>query len=79
MKYSLITNVQLFMLALLIGLTSSLVTISFNLWQQRELLPVVQVDQLGQCIAVVNMENGHAFTCNDIGVVLRQYRTQRQD
>jgi type IV secretory pathway TrbF-like protein len=75
-KYSIITSSQLFVLAMLIGIISSLLTISFTIWYKREMLPIVQVDQLGQCISVVNVENGHAFTCNDLGVVLRQYRTQ---
>lgn len=27
------------------------------------------------CIKVVNYENGHAFNCQDVNVVLRRYRT----
>jgi hypothetical protein len=26
------------------------------------------------CVKVVNYENGHAFNCNDVNVILRKYR-----
>ena len=38
-------------------------------------LPEVHVNAKdNSCIKVVNYENGHAFNCQDVDVVLRKYR-----
>ena len=37
-------------------------------------LPVVNYDKTGACTSVQNYENGHAFNCADVDVLLRRYR-----
>ena len=74
MRYTTLSSVQLFMLALLMSLSTA-VLVSINTWyQETRLLPEVHVDKAGACIKVVNFENGHAFNCNDVDVLLRRYR-----
>lgn len=75
MKYNLVTNVQLIFASTLMGLIAGLVTVSYLLWQDYRTLPIVVKTQGGQCVKVINFINGHAFTCNDVDVILRQYRT----
>lgn len=46
-----------------------------NYINQYRLLPEVYVSETDEkCIKVVNFENGHAFTCNDVDVILRRYK-----
>jgi len=74
MRYTTLSSVQLFLLALLMSLSTA-VLVSINTWyQETRLLPEVHVDKAGACIKVVNFENGHAFNCNDVDVLLRRYR-----
>jgi hypothetical protein len=74
MRYTVISNVQLFLLAILIGLFSASAVVLNSMYLSYKLLPQVITDKSGQCVKVVNFENGHAFTCQDVDVVLRQYR-----
>ncbi len=75
MRYITLTSWQLFILSFLMSvLVAALVSI--NTWyMETRLLPEVHVDDSGQCIKVVNFENGHAFNCQDVNVILRRYRT----
>lgn len=70
-----VSGKQLFMFAVLVSIiTSSLIGIN-NYINQYRLLPEVQVSATDdKCVKVVNFENGHAFTCNDVDVILRRYR-----
>lgn len=69
-----LSALQLIVLALLMSLITS-VLISINTWWiDTRLLPQVYQDQAGTCIKVVNFENGHAFNCQDVGILLRRYR-----
>jgi hypothetical protein len=75
MKFVIISNLQLFVLAILVAVLSS-IGVSINTWiMDTRLLPEVHIDTTGQCVKVVNFENGHAFNCNDVNVLLRRYRT----
>ena len=60
--------------ALLSIITASLIGIN-NYVNQYRLLPEVHFSASDEkCIKVVNFENGHAFTCNDVDVILRRYK-----
>ena len=73
-RYTTLSAAQLFMLALLMSLLTA-VLVSINTWyQETRLLPEVHVDKTGACVKVVNFENGHAFNCQDLDVLLRRYR-----
>lgn len=76
MKYNLINNAQLIFASVLMGLIAGLITVSYLIWQDYRTLPIVTKTRAGQCIKVVNFVNGHAFTCSDVDVVLRQYRSE---
>lgn len=70
-----ITTKQLILFSLLISvIVSALIGIN-NYFNQYRLLPEVHVSVADdKCVKVVNFENGHAFTCNDVDVILRRYR-----
>lgn len=76
MKYTILSNIQLFILSILVGLFSASAVVLNSWYQSYVLLPRVVTDATGQCIKVVNYENGHAFTCQDVDVTLRRYRRQ---
>jgi hypothetical protein len=74
MRYTTLSTFQLLLLAIVMSVMVA-VLISINSWyQDYRLLPEVFVDGAGACIKVVNFENGHAFNCNDVNVLLRRYR-----
>ena len=53
--------------------TAALIGIN-NYINQYRVLPIAYYGADEKCIKVVNFENGHAFTCNDVDVLLRRYR-----
>jgi len=55
------------------------VLMCINTWyMDYRLLPVVHKDASGTCTKVENFENGHAFNCADVDVILRRYRTPNE-
>lgn len=75
MRFVTLSAIQLAILTFLMALLTAAL-VSINTWfLDTRLLPEVHVDAAGQCIKVVNFENGHAFNCNDVNVTLRRYRT----
>lgn len=73
-KYYQVSNLQLFVMALLIGIiAAALITINIMV-REYLLLPTVLVDRDDKCASVVNYKNGDAYTCADVGVILRNYR-----
>jgi hypothetical protein len=74
MRYTSLSNAQLFILALLMSVFVAIL-VSINSWYQDfRLLPEVHIDKTGACLKVVNFENGQAFNCDDVNVLLRRYR-----
>jgi hypothetical protein len=74
MRYATLSTIQLLILAVFMSLSVA-VLVSINSWYQDfRLLPEVHQDKAGTCVKVVNFENGHAFGCNDVNVLLRRYR-----
>ena len=73
-RYMTMTMFQVFLLALLMGLLAAGLVVLNSMWRDYNLLPQVIVNPAGECIKVVNLENGHAFTCPDRDVLLRRYR-----
>lgn len=74
MRYTNLNHVQLFVLALLVGLISGGIVVAVKKYEELKLLPIVTVSPTGECIKVTNFENGHAFTCQDRDILLRKYR-----
>lgn len=75
MRYSVLSNFSIFILSILISILVA-VLVSINSWYlDLRYLPKVYQDKTGACVKVDNYENGHAFTCQDLNVLLRRYRT----
>ena len=78
MKYSTLSTLELLMMTVLMSVITALL-VSVNTWYMSfSQLPRVHVDQAGACVKVENFQNGHAFNCNDVDVLLRQYRKSTQ-
>ena len=75
MRYIVLSWLQLVALSSLIALLAAALVSINTTYSNLSLLPEVHLDGNGQCLKVVNFENGHAFNCNDVNVVLRRYRT----
>ena len=73
-RYTTLTYTQLFILAIIVGLISAGLVLAAMRYEQLKLLPEVAVTPGGECIKVTNYENGHAFGCPDVDVLLRKYR-----
>lgn len=73
MRFVTLTYAQMLVMAILVGLIASAVLIGFKSWHDNKLLPQVFKDANGLCVKVVNFENGHAFGCPDVDVLLRRY------
>ena len=74
MKYTTLTNLQLFFMTVLIGLIAGVVSVGASMYREYQVLPVVHMSG-ADCVKVVNYQNGHAFSCPDVDVLLRQYRS----
>jgi hypothetical protein len=70
-----ISGWHLFFLAIAISVINVAAIIVFLTYKEIEKMPIVHFNEQGNCIKVVNIENGHAFNCNDVDVLLRQYKT----
>ncbi len=77
-RYYSISGVQLFMMALLVGVISSAITTINMSVKEYLLLPEVVMTKEGKCGAVINYRNGDAFNCADVGVILRNHRTKTE-
>jgi len=76
MRFVTLTQLQLFIFSIIVGLISGGLVIGFMKVEDNKLLPVVTFTTNGQCVKVVNFENGHAFGCPDVDVLLRRYRKE---
>ena len=74
MRYVNLTSFQLFLMTLLMGLIAAAFSIGAGMYREYRLLPEVVRNSAGECVKVVNYENGHAFNCTDVNVLLRRYR-----
>lgn len=78
MRYTLLTTPQLLILCVSMSIMTA-VLVSINSWYlDYRNLPVVYTDTSGACLKVENFENGHAFNCDDVDVILRRYRTPHE-
>jgi len=78
LRYATLSTLQLLCLAIVMSLLTA-VLVSINMWyMDYRILPVVFRDASGTCTKVENFENGHAFNCADVDVILRRYRTPNE-
>ena len=78
-KYFLVSNAQFFIMSLLIGIIASAVLIINSSVKDYLELPIVQLSQDGKCVSVSSYKNGEAFSCNDVGIILRNYRIKKSN
>lgn len=76
MRFVTLSQFQLFFMSVIVGLIASGAVIGFNKYEEIKLLPIVTFTAGGECVKVVNFENGHAFSCPDVDVLLRRYRKE---
>jgi hypothetical protein len=62
-------------MAITIGvIASAIITINTGIMEYLQLPVVTMVDD--KCVLVANYKNGEAYTCNDVGTILRKYRVK---
>ena len=74
MKFMVVSTAQLVVLSVATSVITTILTAGFFLFMDYRTLPTVFKDPAGACLKVENVENGHAFNCNDVDVVLRRYK-----
>jgi hypothetical protein len=78
-KYSMVSIWQLLVATILMSILVA-VLVSINSWYMvYSTLPKVHFAADGSCLKVENFQNGQAFNCNDVGVLLRQYRSVKNE
>lgn len=77
MKYTQASNLQFTLMAVLIAVIITVLNVAASFYLDTRNLPIVTNDLRGDCVRVLNVENGHAFTCNDINITLRRYRIEK--
>lgn len=76
-RYYQVSGFQIFIACVLVGVIAAALVVINNRVQDYLLLPVVIKTEDGKCAAVENYRNGEAFTCGDVGVILRNFRTRQ--
>lgn len=77
-KYYQVSSFQLFIMAFLTGVIgAALVVINMSVKEYLQ-LPIV-VYENDKCVSVVSYQNGEAFTCEDVDIILRKYRKQNHN
>lgn len=74
MTFYALSSREIYIFATIISILISAIISINNYVQAYLVLPEVYTNNQGACIKVVNYENGHAFNCNDVNVILRKYR-----
>ena len=70
-----VTGRQLAINSILIAVTTTALVSAAYLYKERESLPEVHLSKKDNaCIKVVNFQNGDAYGCPDVDVILRKYR-----
>lgn len=77
-KYYQITGFQLFIMAVLTGMIGAALVIINTSAKEYLQLPIVTY-QADKCVSVVSYQNGEAFTCEDVDIILRNYRKEIQN
>lgn len=76
-SYHQVTTFQLFLMAIVTGVISASVVMINNHAMEYLQLPIVQQDASGSCVNVLSFRNGEVYTCQDVDMILRKYRTKK--
>ena len=77
-KYYSVSNAQIFVASILVGVTAASLIVINTAVKEYFQLPEVTMTADDKCAVVSNYKNGEAYTCNDVGTVLRNFRTKKK-
>ena len=69
-----VSTTQLIVATVFSALIGAGSVVSYMQFKEKQGWPQVEVTADGTCSKVVNLRNGDAYNCEDVGVLLRQYR-----
>jgi hypothetical protein len=69
-----VSTPQLILATVLSALISAGSIVGYTQFKEQQALPQVQTTADGTCVKVLNFKNGEAYNCEDVDVVLRQYK-----
>ena len=70
----LLTLKQVLIQGVAIAVITACLVITYFEWVSTHSIPLVVSTQDNKCIKVLNFNNGDAFQCADVDIVLRKYR-----
>lgn len=73
MAYYTVSGNQMFFNSIMIAILTAVLVEGINITKEYYYLPKVVVGKDNACVKVINYENGHAFNCQDVDVILRKY------
>lgn len=68
-----VSTLQLIAAAVLQSVITASCVIYYDQYKEKQHWPQVTINANDECIKVVNFNNGEAYNCQDIDIVLRQY------
>ena len=69
-----VTTTQLIFATVLSAMIGAGSVVSYMQFKEKQGWPVVEQTADGTCSKVINLRNGDAYNCEDVGVLLRQYK-----
>lgn len=70
-----VSNAQMMFTTVLTSLIAAGTTVSYIQLKERQALPEVSLNAQGKCVKVLNFKNGDAYNCEDVDVILRNYKS----
>lgn len=74
MKLYTVSTIQLLVCSVLIATIGAAEVIAYSQYKEQQVIPQVQVNPDGTCVKVLNFNNGEAYNCQDVDVLLRRYK-----
>lgn len=74
-----VSTPQILAAALVTAAISAGSSIMYIQQKEKALLPEVEIGLDGNCVQVTNYRNGDAYNCDDVKVLLRQYRLKTKE
>jgi hypothetical protein len=69
-----VTTMQLLTATVMSALISAGSVVAYGQYKDLQALPEVNLNVEDKCVKVMNFKNGDAYNCEDVDVVLRQYK-----
>jgi len=71
-----VSTTQLIVATVFSALIGAGAVVSYMQFKEKQAWPVVHTSTDGSCTKVMNLRNGDAYNCEDVDVLLRQYRVE---